>query len=107
KRTGKAENVARVGGFDSGPAGAARDGKGNRAVVMDSGFAAAPRIAAADAQKPVVQSNIEKPVDITSKPRPDYTDEARKLRIEGEVLLRVLFMSSGEARVLEVIRGIG
>src|SRR2546428_9854441 len=51
--------------------------------------------------------NNEKPVEIVLKPRPDYTDEARKMRVEGEVLLRVLFRSSGEARVLDLIRGLG
>src|SRR2546428_13374128 len=51
--------------------------------------------------------NNEKPVEIVLKPRPDYTDEARKLRVEGEVLLRVLFRSSGEAHVVDVLRGLG
>jgi TonB family protein len=36
-----------------------------------------------------------------------YTEEARKLRIEGEVELEMIFMASGEARVLRVIRGLG
>ena len=45
--------------------------------------------------------------EILSKPRPEYTDEARRLRIEGEVLLEVLFEASGEARVLRTIRGLG
>jgi TonB family protein len=47
------------------------------------------------------------PVEITYKPRPDYTEEARNLRLEGEVLLRVLFESDGGVRVIEVIRGLG
>jgi TonB family protein len=50
---------------------------------------------------------IDKPVEITLKPRPDYSDEARKMRIEGEVLLRVQFTSSGQVRVLELISGLG
>ena len=45
--------------------------------------------------------------EILSKPRPAYTDEARRLRIEGEVLLEVLFGASGQARVLRVIQGLG
>jgi len=44
--------------------------------------------------------------EILSKPRPSYTEEARRLRIEGEVLLEVLFAASGEARVLRTIRGL-
>lgn len=47
------------------------------------------------------------PVEILTKPRPVYTDEARRLHIEGEVLLEILFTASGEVRVLRVIEGLG
>ncbi len=47
------------------------------------------------------------PVEILSKPRPVYSEEARRLRIEGEVLLEVLFAASGEPHVLRVIQGLG
>jgi TonB family protein len=47
------------------------------------------------------------PVEIISKPRPAYTEEARSLRIEGEVLVEVLFGASGEARIVHVLRGLG
>jgi TonB family protein len=45
--------------------------------------------------------------EILFKPRPAYTDEARRLQIEGEVLLEVLFAASGEVRILRTIRGLG
>jgi TonB family protein len=47
------------------------------------------------------------PAEITSKPTPAYTEEARKLRIEGEVLVEVVFESSGTLRVVRVVRGLG
>jgi TonB family protein len=47
------------------------------------------------------------PVEIISKPRPAYTDEARAKRIEGEVLLEMQFSATGEARVLRIVRGLG
>jgi TonB family protein len=50
---------------------------------------------------------ISSAAEILWKPRPAYTEEARRLRIEGEVLLEVLFSASGEARVLRRIRGLG
>ncbi len=50
---------------------------------------------------------ISSSAEILSKPRPAYTDEARLLRIEGEVLLEVLFSASGETRVLRMIQGLG
>ena len=45
------------------------------------------------------------PAEITFKPTPVYTEEARKLHIEGEVLLEVVFEASGKLRVQRVIRG--
>ena len=47
------------------------------------------------------------PVEILSKPKPAYTEEARAKKIEGEVLLEMQFSASGEARVLRVVRGLG
>ena len=47
------------------------------------------------------------PVEITFKPNPAYTDEARKLRLEGEVLLEVMFGANGQLHVNRVVRGLG
>jgi TonB family protein len=105
--SGKAGNIGKVGGFDAVAGNGGGGGPAGRPAVTDGGFgnaAAAPKTQPAT-RKPVEQP--EKPVEITFKPRPDYTEEARKMRIEGEVLLRVLFTSSGEARVLDMIRGLG
>jgi TonB family protein len=44
---------------------------------------------------------------ILDKPRPAYTEEARRLQIEGEVQLEVLFGASGEIHILRVVRGLG
>ncbi len=48
-----------------------------------------------------------KGVEILSKPRPQYTAEARQLGIEGEVHLRILFGADGRLKVLSVVRGLG
>ena len=50
---------------------------------------------------------INRAVEVTFKPRPDYTEEARALRIEGEVTLEVEFTADGQARVLRVARSLG
>jgi TonB family protein len=47
------------------------------------------------------------PVEILFKPRPVYTDEARKLNLEGEVLLEVIFGANGQLRVNRVLQGLG
>ena len=47
------------------------------------------------------------PVEITYKPDPIYSDEARQLKLEGEVLLEVIFGANGQLRVNRVIRALG
>lgn len=47
------------------------------------------------------------PVEITFKPNPVYTEEARSLRLEGEVLLEVMFSANGTLHVNRVVRGMG
>jgi TonB family protein len=106
-RTGAGGQVGAVGGFDVA-ASSDNGGERSRSGVMMAGFTSssdAPR-STPSAQK-AEPAKLEKPVEILMKPRPDYTEEARKLRIEGEVLLRVTFSASGAVRVLEVIRGLG
>jgi TonB family protein len=46
-------------------------------------------------------------VEITFKPNPVYTDEARALKLEGEVLLEVMFAANGQLHVNRVVRGLG
>jgi TonB family protein len=47
------------------------------------------------------------PVQILFKPQPIYTDEARNERVEGEVLLQVIFLASGRVEVERVVKGLG
>jgi TonB family protein len=46
-------------------------------------------------------------VEITYKPQPVYTDEARGLKLEGEVLLEVMFNANGTLHINRVVRGLG
>lgn len=70
------------------------------------GDAEPPAATAPLTPKPEVKPQVV-PADITFKPTPVYTEEARKLHIEGEVLLEVVFEASGKLRVQRVIRGLG
>jgi len=47
------------------------------------------------------------PVEILYKPNPVYTDEARQLQLQGEVLLEVSFGADGKLQVNRVVRGLG
>jgi TonB family protein len=47
------------------------------------------------------------PVEIVAKPNPVYTQEARQLKLEGDVLLEVLFSANGQLHVNRIVRGLG
>jgi len=83
-----------------------RSGRGS-AGVQSSGFGSqqiaqnTPHIQRVDSGPPTTS------VEITYKPNPAYTDEARNLKLEGEVLLEVEFLASGQLHVNRVVRGLG
>jgi protein TonB len=107
-------------------------GRGNGNGVASSGFGNSTQFASGksgEAPKPVQSSGFQsaeitpapvraaaKPADaapptesivILSKPNPVYTDEARRLGIEGEVLVDVVFLASGQIKVEGVSKGLG
>lgn len=131
---GKAVNIAAAGSFDlpSGPGYGNGTGgaKGVPGVVASSGFGNStatpdnrPRasakvqasgFASADVpagptvhNRPAEIASKALPAEILSKPTPIYTQEAKSLRIEGEVLLEVVLEASGNLHVVRVVRGLG
>jgi protein TonB len=46
-------------------------------------------------------------MEILSKPTPVYTEEARRLGIQGEVALSVVFQANGTISVVGVIKSLG
>lgn len=98
-------------GFGNGVATGDGSGRVNtsRGTVRQSGFGDTEQVATNQARSKPPETAAPKilPAEIISKPTPAYTEEARKLHIEGEVLLEVVFESSGKLRVVRVIRGLG
>jgi TonB family protein len=76
-------------------------------TTRQSGFEPTQPAPSPSAPKKIDTGPPDKPVEIIFKPKPDYTEEARKLRVEGEVLVNVLFKASGEISVLDVVHGLG
>ena len=94
--------------FGNGVATAGKgDGRSNGAGVATGGFGSeqvvhgGPKVTPLDAGAPTT------PVEITFKPNPAYTDEARGLKLQGEVLLEVSFAANGTLHVNRVVRGLG
>ena len=133
---GKPTNIAKVGSFDLPNGGGSGNGTGGehgvKGVIASSGFgngvaqgdgsgkvsasrvggvktsgfgdtlAATPKTAREVAANPRTT-----PVEVLSKPTPVYSEEGRRLKIEGEVVLEVAFEAAGKLRVIRVVRGLG
>jgi protein TonB len=103
-------------GRRSGTSAGASNGFGGIAVAAPAQPAAKPAtvgtaftaaVTADPARRPAARQNVVEPLEILYKPRPEYTEEARRARVEGDVVLEVLFTGSGTLRVLRVERGLG
>jgi TonB family protein len=105
-RTGTHRKGQTIASAGFGAVSSAAGGGNGHATVQTAGFG---ENEAPARRTPVVRSAAptDTPVEITSKPKPLYTPEAREKKIEGEVLLEVRFTSSGEVRVLRLLRGLG
>jgi TonB family protein len=97
-------------GFGNGIAQAGQgDGRSNGrgATVQTAGFSAQQFSQGAARPQQAETGPATTPVEIISKPNPVYTEEARALRLQGEVLLEVSFGANGQLRVNRVVRGLG
>lgn len=87
------------------------DGRSNgRGSGVSTGGFGGPQIAqntGGKAMLPLDAGPATTPVEILFKPRPNYTQEARALKLEGEVLIEVMFGANGQLQVQRVVRGLG
>ena len=128
--------VVKVGSFDvlqgRGSSSGQGDGKGVPGAVASAGFgggiatpgergdnqgeggvrsanfdpAGPPLLDPAKRQVPSTNAD-QTPVSLLSKPKPNYTVEARQHKIEGDVELDVEFTATGQLHVLRVLQGLG
>jgi TonB family protein len=73
--------------------------------VASVGIPAAPT-AVAEAPRTVV-GPIPTDLVVISKPQPKYTSEAKQLKVQGDVILRVTFAASGQVRVQGIVHSLG
>ena len=57
-------------------------------------------------EKPLSSKAVTRKAVWVSKPQPSYTEEARRLRIAGSVVLRVVLSASGEVTNVQVVSGL-
>ena len=102
-----AKGVVASTGFGNGVATGSRGGSGGGGTVKQGVFADERPTAEAPKVRQAAAAARTLPVEILYKPKPVYTEEAKRQRIEGEVLLKVAFSASGQVEVLGVTRGMG
>jgi len=81
-------------------------GGSRQASVQMAGFNVKPAATPA-AQRRATEAPTFRPVEVISKPNPVYTEEGRRLGIQGEVVLSVVFAATGKLQVLAVEQGLG
>lgn len=105
---GNGNGVAGSGFGDSSAFATGKSAEGPRAV-QTSGFQSA-EVTSAPAKSAAKAADVPPPTEgvaLLSKPNPVYTEEARRLGIEGEVLLDVVFLATGQIKINGVMKGLG
>ena len=104
--TGGSGTTRTAGGFGSMTAAAvAPPAKVPRSGAQFDTVTVKPAAAPSGAQ--VSSAGVLTPLEIFQKPRPAYSEEARRLQLEGEVVIEVLFRANGQIRVTRLIHGLG
>jgi TonB family protein len=87
------------------PSTAAAAQPANVGKVAAAGIPTAPTavVAAPRQEARVAATSLE----VLSKPQPEYTSEAKQLRVQGDVILRVTFTARGQVVVQGVVHGLG
>ena len=104
------QGVVASAGFGSGVAGGGDGSRvsGGPGGVSLGGFEQTRQTAApAEKKAPEPPPSDFQPVEILFKPSPVYTEEARRLGIQGEVVLSVVFQANGAIKLNGVVRSLG
>jgi TonB family protein len=92
-------------GFGNGTANPPPSG-GKRGSVQTSGFGD-QTVAEAPKKKAASTEGATTPVDILNKPKPEYSAEGRSMKLEGDVVIDLVFLANGTVQVNKVVSGLG
>ncbi|WP_263359384.1 energy transducer TonB [Acidicapsa ligni] len=93
-------------GLPGGTGTASNGGSGSQGKVASAGIPGLSAASNTPAAAAVAEAKTTPPV-LLSHAAPQYTDEARQLKIQGDVVLRVTITTTGQMLVHNVIRGLG
>lgn len=94
-------------GFGNGtavpPTGTGKKG----AVVAATGFTSADASAEAPKKKTGPTGPADTAPEILDKPQPEYTAEGRNMKVEGDVVIQLVFKANGTIQIGHVVSGLG
>jgi TonB family protein len=95
-------------GFGNGTAIPPVSAAPKKSTVVAGGFTnAAAATAEAPKKKVAADGPADATPDILDKPRPEYTAEGRRLRVEGDVVIDLVFLANGSVEINRVVSGLG
>jgi TonB family protein len=100
----KGNGVVAVTGIPHGVPGGTGTGKVQGGQQVNLGQAEPPPMPKASAPVSVAQRTSPK---VIYKPKPDYTEEAKQLHVEGVVTVHIRVLPSGSVEIVGVINGLG
>src|SRR5215469_13834956 len=105
-KNGIAGTVAST-GFGNGTAIPPAGGGKPKGTVVAGGFGAVDTSADPGKKKSAPTGPADTTPNITDKPRPEYTAEGRSLKIEGDVVIDLVFLANGSIQINRVVNGLG
>jgi len=98
--------TGRGGGVGSGLGGGAGSGSGGGLGSGSGGGIGDGTGGGGSGEPPSARARVTTNLQITSKPRPGYTDSARQANIQGTVTLRVTFLGNGQIGSISPVKGL-
>jgi TonB family protein len=92
-------------GFGNGTAIPPASKGGTHGAVQQGAFS--PVVVETEKPRQQAQAAAVQPIEILEKPKPEYTAEARALKIEGDVVVQVVFKANGEVQIVGVAQSLG
>ena len=94
-------------GFGNGIATPPASGSKKTGAVASAGFASTDTSAETPKKKSGPTGPADNAPQILDKPRPEYTAEGRSMRIEGDVVIDLVFLANGSIQIIKVVSGLG
>ena len=94
-------------GFGNGTAVPPTGAPKKAGAVVAGGFAATDTSAETPKKKTGPTGPADTSPNILDKPRPEYTAEGRSMRIEGDVVIDLVFLANGSIQINKVVSGLG